>query len=163
MTIYIGVNVFSKTSDKTDGYNKKNHFIINQELYLIGCLCNRKVEFEFLILFWIPCRCWCLYLVMNKCRLCCWKQISRACISYHIPQETVWCNYLCIPYIPASVTKVSIYSHWKLKVFMLLTLLPLIIQRVVIMTASGEMSENKVGIKTPFSFQWYKKNCNSML
>ena len=41
-------------------------------------------------------------------RLQCQKQVSRACISNYIPQYSVGCNYLCMPYIPASGSKILI-------------------------------------------------------
>ena len=43
-----------------------------------------------------------------KCTLWCQKQVPRACISNFIPQFTVGCNYLCMPKILASGTRVII-------------------------------------------------------
>ena len=47
----------------------------------------------------------CIFLEMNW-RLWCQKQVSQAGISNCIPQDTVGCNYLSMPQIPASGTKV---------------------------------------------------------
>ena len=41
--------------------------------------------------------------------LCCPKQVSQTGISNCIPQYSVGCNYLSLPEIPASGTKVLIY------------------------------------------------------
>ena len=40
------------------------------------------------------------------------EQVSQPCISNCIPQYSVGCNYLYMPVIPASGTKVIIYRWW---------------------------------------------------
>ena len=44
--------------------------------------------------------------------LWCLKQISQAWINNCIPQNTVRCNYLPLPEVPASGTQVSNIRHW---------------------------------------------------
>ena len=44
------------------------------------------------------------------------KQVSQAGISNCIPQSTVGCNYLSLPEIPASGTKVLIYEEQYLHI-----------------------------------------------
>ena len=53
---------------------------------------------------------WHSAIVWYICRLCCQKQVSQAGISNCIPQNTVGCNYLSLPEIPATGVKVFIYS-----------------------------------------------------
>ena len=47
-----------------------------------------------------------------RCRRWCKKQVCGAWISNYIPQFTVGCNYLCMPYIPTSGTKCSYAFKW---------------------------------------------------
>ena len=48
--------------------------------------------------------------------LVCQKQVYRAWISNYNPQNTVGCNYLAMPYIPASGTQVC-HVFWCMCVF----------------------------------------------
>ena len=57
-------------------------------------------------------------LYSNKHRLWCQKQVSQAGISHCIPQYYVGCNYLFMPEIPASGTKVLLGEHKPHNVFL---------------------------------------------